>query len=184
MPDYSYACYNEGVDDKPAILRDTMRTTRTTQSALARMSGVHQPSISQFLAGTIDMSDVQLDRLLACMGRRLEVVRRAVEPELTRSERRSWALHRELAVMLDRATFASWRPKLRSNLERLQANVFGQPHASNIDHWAQLIDEGDLARIRRVLTRLDRSSIEMREVSPFGGLLPESVRIAALREAS
>ncbi|MCW2644765.1 MAG: hypothetical protein JWP07_874, partial [Pseudonocardiales bacterium] len=41
-----------------------MRETRTTQSELSRLSGVHQPSISQFLSHKIDMSDEQLDRLL------------------------------------------------------------------------------------------------------------------------
>ena len=66
-----------------------MRETRTTQSALSRLSGVRQPSISQFLSGTVDLSDDQLDRLLSCMGYRLEVTRRPVVPELTRSERRS-----------------------------------------------------------------------------------------------
>jgi len=34
--------------------------------------------------------------------------------------------------------------------------------------------------IRRVLTGLDVDSIEMREVSPLGGLLPQSERIKVL----
>jgi hypothetical protein len=106
-----------------------MRETRTTQSWLSRLSGVRQPSISQFLSGKVDLSDEQLDRLLSCMGYRLEVVRRPVAPDLTRSERRSWRLH-------------------------------------------------------RVLTGLDRDSIEMREVSPMSGLLPHSERQAVLQEAN
>ena len=68
--------------------------TGTTQSELSRVSGVRQPSISQFLSGKVDLSDEHLDRLLSCLGYRLEVVRRPVEPKLTRSERRSWQLHR------------------------------------------------------------------------------------------
>ena len=35
---------------------------------VARVSGVHQPSISQFLTSKVDLSDDQLDRLLCCMG--------------------------------------------------------------------------------------------------------------------
>ena len=35
-----------------------------------------------------------LDRLLCCMGYRLEVVRRPVKQELGRSLERSWRLHR------------------------------------------------------------------------------------------
>ena len=67
------------------LLREVMLETSTTQSELSRVSGVHQPSISQFLSGKVELSDEQLDRLLSCMGYRLEVVRRPVVPELTRS---------------------------------------------------------------------------------------------------
>jgi transcriptional regulator with XRE-family HTH domain len=83
-----------------------MSETGTTQSELARLSGVHQPSVSQFLSAKVDFSDEQLDRLLSCMGYRLEVVRRAVKPELTRAERRSWKLHRQLSTQLNRSTLA------------------------------------------------------------------------------
>ena len=72
------------------VLRDVMLETSTTQSELSRLSGVRQPSISGFLSGKVELSDDQLDRLLSCMGFRLEVVRRPVVPRLTRSERRSW----------------------------------------------------------------------------------------------
>ena len=71
-----------------------MLTTSTTQSELSRLSGVRQPGISQFLSGKVHLSDEQLDRLLSCMGYQLEVVRQQVRPELTRSEWRSWRLHR------------------------------------------------------------------------------------------
>jgi plasmid maintenance system antidote protein VapI len=62
------------------LLRQVMLETSTTQSMLSRISGVHQPSISQFLSGKVELSDEQLDRLLSCMGCRLEVVRRPVAP--------------------------------------------------------------------------------------------------------
>lgn len=68
------------------ILREVMLETGTTQSELSRVSGVRQSSISQFLSGKVNLSDEQLDRLLSGMGYRLEVVRRPVMPELTRSE--------------------------------------------------------------------------------------------------
>ena len=83
-----------------------------TQSELSRLSGVHQPSISQFLSGRVELSDEQLDRLLSCMGYRLEVVRRPVRVELTRSERRSWLLHRRLSSHLTRQSLEQWRPRI------------------------------------------------------------------------
>ena len=46
------------------------------------------------------------------------------------------------------------------------------------------MERGDVLGLHRVLTGLDRDSIEMREVSPMSGLLPHSERQAVLQEAS
>jgi len=165
------------------VLREVMLETGTTQSDLSRLSGVRQPSISGFLSGRVDLSDEQLDRLLSCMGFRLEVVRRPVVPELTRSERRSWQLHRRLSTLLNRESFDSWQQAIERNLERLEEQVTGQPHERNLDRWRQLVDDGNLPGLHRVLTGLDRESIEMREVSPMSGLLPEEQRREVLAAA-
>ena len=167
--------------DRAEVLRKVMLETGVTQSDLSRLSGVHQPSISQTLSGRIEISDEQLDRLLSCMGYRLEVIRRPVRPELNRSESRSWRLHRTLAQHLDRSTLEKWRPTIHRNLTRLRRGVHGQPHERNLERWTHLVDSGDLAGLHRVLTGLDRDSIEMREVSPLSGLLPAGDRAAAMR---
>ena len=52
----------------------------------------------------------------------------------------------------------------------------GQPHTRNLDRWESLVGHGDVPGLHRVLTGLDRDSIEMREVSPMGGLLPQDER--------
>ena len=49
----------------------------------------------------------------------------------------------------------------------------GQPHSRNLDLWESLVRRDDVLGLHRVLTGLDRDSIEMREVSPMGGLLPQ-----------
>jgi hypothetical protein len=151
--------------------------------SLSRVSGVRQPSISQFLSGKVDLSDEQLDRLLSCMGYRLEVVRRPVTPDLTRSERRSWRLHRQLSSLLTKDSLKEWRPVIERNLQRLRGSVTGQPHSRNLDRWDSLVERGDVLGLHRVLTGLDRDFIEMREVSPMSGLLPHSERQAVLQEA-
>lgn len=168
------------MSDKSEVLREVMLSTGSSQSELSRLSGVRQPSISQFLSGKVDLSDEQLDRLLSCMGYRLEVLRRPVIPELTRSERRSWRLHRRLAMHLTRASLTEWRPTIEHNLDRLRTNVRGQPHLRNLDHWQLLIDRDDVPGLHRVLTGLDRDSIERREISPMGGLLSPDERSEVL----
>ncbi len=164
------------------LLRQVMLETGTTQTMLSRISGVHQPSISQFLSSRIDLSDDQLDRLLSCMGFRLEVIRRPVEPDLTRSERRSWMLHRRLSSHLTKETFERWGPQLIENLTRVRRGVQGQVHLGNVEGWSDLVMSGDVVGLRRVMTGLDRRSIEMREVSPFSGLLSDEERLKVLRE--
>jgi transcriptional regulator with XRE-family HTH domain len=180
---YSKICYSSRVSDRSDVLREVMRWTGTSQSELSRLSGVWQPSISQFLSGKIQLSDDQLDRLLSCMGYRLEVMWRPVLPDLTRSEWRSWRLHRRLSTHLTPSSLGQWRPTIERNLERLRGTVRGQPHLRNLDRWESLLEAGDVAGLHRVLTGLDRDSIEMREVSPAGGLLPDEERLEVVRKA-
>ncbi len=158
------------------ILRTVMEETGTSQSGLSRLSGVHQPSISQFLSGKVDLSDDQLDRLLSSMGFRLEVTRRPVTPSLNRSEERSWKLHRQISSKLNHSTLDDWKPVINGNLNRLRRQVTGQPHVRNLDRWERYLSDNDVSGIHRVLTGLDRNSIEMREVSPLRGLLSQDER--------
>ncbi|MGO1594190.1 MAG: helix-turn-helix domain-containing protein [Ancrocorticia sp.] len=162
--------------DRRDILREAMLSTGMTQAELSRVSGVHQPSISQFLSGKVEMSDEKLDQLLSCLGLRLEVVRHSVQPKLTRSEWRSWLLHRSLAGTLTRQKLETWLPTLEYNLEHLRNGVTGEPHVKNIEWWSGLIGEGDINGLKRAMTGLDRDSIELREVSPMGGLISEDER--------
>lgn len=177
---YSFPCYSPGMTDRGELLARVMAETRTSQSELARLSGVRQPSISQFCSGKAGLSDELLDRLLSCMGRRLQVERRSVTPELTRSERRSWLLHCRLARTLDAEAVEAWRPLTSTNLRRLREGVRGQPHRSNVERWAAMLESGDLTGLRRALTGLNRDSIELREVSPLSGVLSEQEREQAL----
>jgi transcriptional regulator with XRE-family HTH domain len=181
---YSKNCYSLSMSDKSTVLREIMLTTGTTQSELSRLSGVWQPSISQFLSRKVQLSDEQLDRLLSCMGYRLEIVRRPVRPELTRSEWRSWRLHRQLSTHLTESSIGQWRSTIERNLERLRGAVQGQPHVRNLDRWEILVERSDVAGLHRIFTGLDRDSIEMREVSPVGGLLPNEERLEALQLTS
>ena len=172
------------MSDRGEVLRRVMTETGTGQGELSRLSGVHQPSISQFLSGRVDLSDDQLERLLSCMGRRLEVVRRVIEPELTRSEHRSWLLHRKISSLLTSETLRGWESTILRNLRRLREGVTGQPHTRNLVRWQSLVEGGDILGLKRVLTGLDRESIEMREVSPMRGVLSEQDRLDVLARAS
>jgi hypothetical protein len=81
------------------------------------------------------------------------------------------------------STFEEWRPTILRNLERLRVGTTGQPHLRNLDQWQHLVERGDLPGLHRVLTGLDRESVEMREVSPMGGLLSQRERSEVLGSA-
>lgn len=178
---YSSQCYDPNME-LSSILHDVMARTGMTQSRLSVLSGVKQPSLSQMLHGRIAMSDDMLDRLLSCMGYRLEVVRRPVPVELDHSTERRWRMHQPLLSQLSPDAVRQWRPVLTRNVERLRMSTRGEPHVRNIGRWSELVSSGDIRGIRRVMTGLDTDSIQMREVSPFGGLLPEDERQRVLME--
>lgn len=175
-------CYICNVE-KSEILREVMDEVGMTQPRLSSLSGVKQPSLSQMLHGRVQMSDHMLDRLLSCMGYRLEVVRRPVPVKLDRSSRRRWLLHERLVESLNVENWSKWRPTVRRNLKNLRSSTRGEPHVSNLDRWGVLVETDDLRGIRRVMTGLDVDSIQMREVSPFGGLLSQKDREEVLAKA-
>ena len=168
--------------DRSRILSEVMSETGMTQSRLSVLSGVKQPSLSQMLHGRIDLSDDMLDRLLSCMGYRLEVVRRPVPVDLDHSSERRWRMHQPLVSRLSPDSLRQWRTVLSRNLERLRKSTRGEPHMRNLDRWSELVSSDDVRGIRRVMTGLDTDSVQMREVSPFGGLLPEDERQRVLME--
>jgi hypothetical protein len=104
-----------------------------------------------------------------------------VVSDLTRAEQRSWHLHRHLSNHLTECSLEQWSPTIKRNLQRLLRTITGQPHIRNLERWNSLIEDGDVLGLHRVLTGLDRDSIEMREVSPMSGLLPQSEREVVLQ---
>jgi hypothetical protein len=69
-------------------------------------------------------------------------------------------MHQLLVSQLSPETLKQWAP------------VIGR----NLDRWQRLVSSGDVRGLRLVMTGLDTDSIQMREVSPLGGLLSEGDR--------
>lgn len=96
------------------------------------------------------------------------------------SERRTLVLHRVLAERLDAAALGSWTPQILANLDRLETRVQGRPHVQNLARWRRLVEAGDVEGIRAVLVSPEEDAIQMREVSPMGGIITEAERLTAL----
>lgn len=170
--------------ERHIILGQLMQETGITQSSLSMMSGVKQPNISRYLSGRKPLGEVVFNHLLSCMGFESRVQIEVVQPELTRSERRSWLLHRRVSSLLSDDRLESEVSRLERNLNRVREHSQGEPHESNIREWGDILHDRNWLRLRRVLTGLDRHSIEMREVSPMAGLLSDSERRDVLKDAA
>jgi excisionase family DNA binding protein len=97
-------------------------------------------------------------------------------PDLRREELRSLWLHRAVAgkFVLDPNAGAMLA---RANLERFRAL---QPRARTwLDEWATLLDRGPDA-VLETLTSRSRRAVDLRQNSPFAGLLTEGQRGAVL----
>lgn len=157
-----------------------MRQSDISQSDLSRYTGIPQGRISRYVNGHLEPSQPTLDRLLSALGVTVNV---DVQPvTLSRNSRRSWLLHREIARLLGAANTVDW-DMMSQNLHRVAATSQGHPHEANIKRWRQLIDTRDLTELRRVLTDTSSDGIQMREVSPMAGLLPEPARQRILTAA-
>ena len=127
-----------------------------------------------------------LDRLLSCMGYRLEVVRRPVRQDLGRSPKRSWELHRRLSSHLTTETLDRMASdRSMRNLKRLRESTRGQPHLRNLDRWQRLIEDGDLPSLHRVMTGLDtRLGARCARSHRMRGLLSQQERSEVLELAT
>lgn len=148
---------------------------------LARMSGVPEPGLRRFLAGEAVLSPAVLQRLLGCLGYRLEPDGRVVRSQLSPEQRRAWAMHRQLAVRLSPQTLAEWAPAVRADLERQRARSKGGWETARLDRWRTLLSRRDLTGIRQACTGVDEEAVALREVSPLGRLLPPEERLRALQ---
>ena len=101
--------------------------------------------------------------------------RPALRPEVERS----LALHREVAERLRR------EPELlnaaRERVERWLAE--GSVHATWAESWKSILDAG-LEAVIEVLTDTDPAAHDLRQVSPFAGVLDPRTRWKILRACS
>lgn len=164
------------------VLREQLRYSGLTQQQLSDLTGVSQGRISSYINGRESLTDDMLERLLSPMGVNARHSWIVNPVQHTRSERLSWKFHLRISELLTSETFQSWQPKLLSNIEKQRRSNRGPENQRRIDHWEQLVQDGDLQGIRRSLTDPGFEGIRMREVSPFAGLLPQEDRSRILTE--
>jgi transcriptional regulator with XRE-family HTH domain len=171
-------------NDAGLMLLATRVEAGLSQRELATRAGTSGATIAAYERGTKEPRLSTLRRLLDAAGMRLELAyapaakqRRIVA--LTREEQRSLALHRAIAARL--ATHPrSVLAKARRNLTVMRrANTDGSAERW-LAEWQQRL-RGPLAGIIEALVSTDQDARDLRQVTPFAGVLSDEERRAIYR---
>lgn len=146
-----------------------------TQQALAVRAGTSQPTIAMYESGAKSPTLSTIRKLSACVG--LDPVI-SFTPRMTREDRRSLAYHQVIAAKLEKDPEAVIN-KAQMNLDELERR---QPGAQGLlqrwEEWLQLPPQALSERMRD----LGMEAREMRQVTPFAGLLTARERAGVLKQ--
>ena len=151
-----------------------------SQRALAERAGTSGATIAAYELGTKEPRLSTLRRILQAAGTELEwhtlPFRDRSTVELTREDRRSLALHRVIAARL-LADPDAVIAKARRNLQVMRrANADGSADRW-FDEWERRLD-GPVAGIVEALVSHDQAARDLRQVTPFAGVLTDEERRA------
>jgi transcriptional regulator with XRE-family HTH domain len=157
---------------------------------LARRLGVTAAAVTEWERseerGTAQVNTIS--RALNALGEQVVVGSKRVIPFSTsqlmerREERVALELHRAVAKKLldDPSSVLGVIP---DNVARLRRLVQGESAQSLLDEWAELAELGSIGGLIDVMLGTDKRSIEMRQSSPFLGVLSQPERLRAIAQA-
>ena len=144
----------------------------TTQQAAQLLGCSRQHVVDLCDAGRLPCTRIGVHRRI----RRVDLEGFVPRPDLRREELRSLWLHRAVAGKVVRDPLGAIA-QARWNIERLRQT---QPRARAwLDEWASIIDAGPEA-VLEMLTSPSRQAVELRQNTPFVGLLSEDEQRAVL----
>lgn len=166
--------------DAGALLLTARLGAGLSQRQLAERAGTSGATVAAYESGVKEPRLSTLARLVEAAGGRLvvdvEVPAPVHVPAMTREDRRNLALHRAVAARLVRNP-RDVMAKARANLSTLRA-AHPEPNPW-LDEWARLLT-GPPTAVVRALVSTDPASRELRQNSPFAGVLSAAERRRAL----
>ncbi len=163
------------------ILAEVRQASGLTLAELGARSGTSAPTLSNYERGRKEPRLATAQRILEAAGYRLrlEVVPAGIDRPLTRKDRRSLAMHRLVAAKLltDPNTVRSTARRNLATLRKADADDHARPY---IDEWKRLLD-GPTDVVVDVLTSEAQTARDLRQVSPFAGVLADDERRRILR---
>lgn len=145
-----------------------------TQSELAARGGTSQPTIAAYEADRKSPTLRTLERLAQACDLEAHVL---LVPPLTREDRRSLHLHAAISKRIADDPEAALG-RARQNLKTMgKANPGASPL---LREWRRILDAG-VDRVLRVLADPGEDARELRQVTPFAGMLTARERQEAIR---
>ena len=154
-------------------IRQLRMSIGLTQAEMASAARTSQPTVAAYESGTKSPTLRTLERLALAVER--EAVVLFVTP-MTREERRSLAIHDAIARRLAADPAPAMR-RARTNVAKVLAANPGA--APLLNEWRALLRQ-PVVRVIDVLTDPRAHARELRQVTPFGGVLSASERADAL----
>lgn len=157
-----------------SIVREMRESSGLTQSELAKAAGTSQSAVAAYESGAKVPSLRTLRRLARSSGHDVHVT---ITPPLTREDRRSLAFHRAIArkLLVDSAHVLE---TARQNLVHMR-----QLHPGAYDllcEWNRILDLS-LQQVVATLESPNPRARELRQVTPFAGVLDPAERVEAIR---
>lgn len=164
--------------DVGLTIRKRRQQAGLSQQALADAAATSQPTIAAYEAGRVVPSIPTLSRILGSCGYALTVKPSIVDVRWTRVEEKSLAIHRAIAakLLVDPLPVLA---KARRNVNMLRDADLG--HASQLlDEWDRLL-AAPVGEVVTVLLARTQRAIDLRQMTPFAGVLNDSERRQVLR---
>lgn len=156
------------------IIQQLRRQTGITQQELATSGGTSQSTIAAYESGSKSPTMRTIENLARSQNLELRIEFR---PPMTREDMRSLAFHRAVAELL-RTNPEFVVSRARKNLERLTSM---HPNAGTLfGRWREWLSLPFEILIKKILDP-QQEACEMRQVSPFSGLLNAQQRTQVLR---
>lgn len=168
------------------LVRELRVGAGLSQRGLAELAGTSGPTVAAYESGTKEPRLSTLERLVEATGASLEVSLRvahdAGSQARARRERRSRALGAAVAAVV-RDDWPRARDRAIDQLEMMRAKLGANRATELTDEWSRLIDAGPEV-VARALVALGERGHDLRQMSPFAGLLSDRERRAVLAAVS
>jgi transcriptional regulator with XRE-family HTH domain len=167
--------YNTTMTTADSILKRLLRASGFSQRELGRRARTSNASLVAYAKGRQDPGLATLQRLADAASCDLII---EVRPRLTAPELRTLELHRLIVEKLEEnpdrvLAFA------KRNLELMRCTDHGGHSQPYLDAWQMLV-EGPRRNLARVMVSTDAAARDLRQASPFSGVLSDEERIDAL----